>query len=281
MNVVFIGSGNVAVSLSFALYRAGHTITQVWSRSKHAANQMLETLHANGCSNTITAICQWEDMRADADLYVVAVTDEAVAMVAQALATVWQANASLPARKRICVHTACTLPYQVLEPLQPFAQIGVLYPFQTFTKSRMIDVSNVPFFIEGDNDSTTTVLKQLAAELSTIVYQSDLQMRMYLHLAGVMAGNFTNCLYAMAKDILNQANLPFELLFPIIDETAQKVHTISPRSAQTGPAVRGDQQTINKHLEIINSNELRDLYALFTRNIQENNGVSQPNSAKD
>jgi predicted short-subunit dehydrogenase-like oxidoreductase (DUF2520 family) len=143
-----------------------------------------------------------------------------------------------------------------------------------------VDLGKVAFFVEGDSDRCTAALRELAHSFSPSVYDADYDQRLYLHFAGNMAGNFSNCLYAIAKEVLDEAGLPLEVLLPVVDETAHKIHSLPPREAQSGPAARGDEVTIEKHLDLIDKMKtptaldktapasLLDVYRFFTHNIQ-------------
>lgn len=272
MNIVFIGAGNLATSLSFALQQTGYRIAQVWSRSIESCQVLSERLGDVPYTTDYTVI------RTDADLYVFAVTDGALSSVVEEVSKVF-ANAA-EQKNRLFVHVAGTQPMEKLMPLQPFGHIGVFYPFQAFTRNKMVDLRHTCFFIEGDDEPTQHNLESLAHELTDRVYKADMQQRGYIHLAGVLTGNFSNCLYAIASEIVASVGLPFSILLPVIQETEQKVQTQSPRAAQSGPAMRGDQVTIEKHLRLLADLEaqnpalksggvsLSDVYRFFTANIQ-------------
>jgi predicted short-subunit dehydrogenase-like oxidoreductase (DUF2520 family) len=147
---------------------------------------------------------------------------------------------------------------------------GSLYPLQTFSKQREADFWNVPFFIEAVRKEDAEYLKTIAGSLSSKIYEADSEQRKYLHLAAVFACNFVNHLYALSADILERYNLPFDLLLPLIDETARKIHELPPNYAQTGPAVRYDKNIIDKHLIMLTDRpEVQEIYRLLSENIRK------------
>ena len=276
MNIVFIGAGSLATSLSLAMQQAGHTVCQVYSRTTLSARTLAEQLG--------TAVGYTDDLRTlnpTADLYVFAVVDGVIESLA---ADVVRTLSGAATRSPHFVHTACTQTLQVLTPLSAIGHIGVFYPFQAFSRQRVVDLTHTPFFIEGDSPDTQQFLHSLATQMTDKVYTATYEQRLLLHLAGVLSNNFTNCLFAISDELLQQAGLPFDILLPALDETVGKVHTLSPRQAQSGPAMRGDTVTIEKHLRLLDqlaaqqpemnhhSNRelpsLQAVYRYFTHNIQ-------------
>ncbi len=246
MTIVFIGAGNLATSFSAALQHVGHSILQVYSRTDVSAHTLAMQLD---CPYTT----KWDDIRPDADIYIYALSD-----TCYPLQTVAQGRG-------IHLLTSGSISYTALQGAQ---HAGVFYPFQTFSKTRpLTDFSSIPVLIEASDSGTLNSLQKMAESLSAKAYVSNLDMRSRLHLAGVMANNFTNCLYALAEEQLQQAGLPFEILLPLIDETAAKVHILSPRQAQTGPARRADRIVIQKQLELLNDEKVRQLYCILSDNI--------------
>lgn len=277
MNVVLIGAGNIATSLSVTLQQQGHTISQIWSRTLASARQLAARLNDG---DKIAATNQLSDIQPNADLYILAVKDGALAAMAEQLGCVLKDRHCAYSEQRLFVHVACTQSMDVLRPLRAYGMTGVLYPFQSFVRSRVVDMSKVAFFVEGDSENSLKTVRDLAHAFSPSVYEADYNQRLYLHFAGNMACNFSNCLYAIAKEVLDEAHLPFDVLLPIADESAQKIHQMSPREAQAGPAMRRDDVTIAKHLELIGKLStptaldpnapfgLKDIYRFFTYNIQ-------------
>ena len=249
MKIALIGSGKVATQLGRALKAAGEDIMQVWSRSMEHASALATELQVPGVS-------LFSEITPDADLYIISVNDDAIRSVAS----------QLPVRDKLIVHTSGTTGMDVLVSYS--VQIGVLYPLQTFTKTKAVDFSQVPLAIEGSDPAVLEVLKTLSDKISQKVVFMDSVQRRALHVAAVFACNFTNHLYALASGILQKNELDFDLLRPLIRETAEKVQTFLPEEVQTGPAVRGDQQTMNKHLELLHENpELLELYRKLSQSI--------------
>lgn len=224
---VLIGKGNVASHLGEALQRAGHQVICVGGRTR------------------IIPIPR------DADLYVIAVTDSAIASVAAEIGDV----------PGLVVHTAGSVPMNVL----PQRNRGVLYPLQTFTKGRPIDMCAVPLFIESDGD--IQLLREVAGQIGSNVTEMDSQRRRYLHLAAVFCCNFTNHMYRITESMLAEHDIPFSVMLPLIDETAHKVHTLSPAQAQTGPAVRWNQEVMKAQLELLEREDLKQLYQIISKSI--------------
>lgn len=245
MKIVLIGQGNVATSLHAAFASKGIEAFMVSSREL-----------VNGAGEALP----------EADVYIYAVKDEALADVVSAVHV---------SPRAIHVHTSGTIPVTVFGEDKPHS--GILYPFQTFSKSQPIDdFSNIPIFIEGKNIDDVAAIYTLALMLSPRVIEASQQDREKLHVAGVFANNFTNCMYRMAADILKGTQIPFSALLPLIDQTAAKVHLLAPKDAQTGPAVRGDENIIRHHLELLGANPqapkaLSEVYGLLTEYIQSQN----------
>ncbi len=255
MRIVILGAGNIATTLAPALARVGHEIAQVYSRTLHSClilNQRLQTAGQEPLlTNSLT------DIITDADLYVYALPDDVIPDVASLLKT----NS-----RSVHLLVAGTVSLSVFDSKQRKA---VMYPFQSFSRQKEVDLRGVPMLIEAGDDETLREVKQLAQQLSDKVFEANLEERCRLHLAGVLVNNFTNHLYNIAKQQLDRANLPFDLLLPLIDYTAQKVHQMTPEQAQTGPAVRHDEHTIGINMSLLDNPTHRQLYQLFTQDIQE------------
>ena len=251
MRVVLIGAGNVATHLGKALQEAGYRVLQVYSRTAQSASELAETL-SSGYTTEV------EDIRKDADVYIVALKDTALQALAPALVK--------GREEALFVHTAGSMPMALWEGLLP--RYGVLYPMQTFSKQRPVDFHTVPFFIEASGEEELQILHELAGRLSPLVYRADSEQRKYLHLAAVFACNFVNHMYALSAQILAGQGIPFEVMLPLVDETAQKVHRLSPVQAQTGPAVRQDVNVMERHLELLaDEPALRELYEKISKSI--------------
>jgi len=251
MNIVCIGSGNVATHLAIAFKAMGAEIIQVWSSDSRNAEILAALTKAK-------PFRRWEELDRSADCYVIAVKDDAIASVASHLKGV----------KGIVLHTSGATPIEMLSGAG--SGYGVLYPLQTFSKTKAVDLTKVPFCIEGNNPETLEKIAVIAQLLSANVSVVSTEQRMILHLAAVFASNFSNHLYHLSGQLLEQHELKFDLLRPLILETAQKVQSSLPIDVQTGPAVRNDQQTMEKHLDLLkNSPELQQLYQSLSNSIKK------------
>lgn len=249
MNIILLGSGNVATHLGQALKTAGHNILQVWSRNNYNATILANQLAAEPLSSI-------SSLNPTADLYIIAVKDDAIHEVAGALSC----------RGQLVVHTSGSTDLSVLEGVS--LAIGVLYPIQTFSKAKDLNFKEIPIAIEANTSSAVDLLHTIARSITSKVVRLDSEHRAVLHTGAVFACNFTNHLYAIAQHVLEQKQLDFDLLRPLIDQTAQKVKTNDPENVQTGPAVRGDSKTMNKHIELLKNNpEYLEVYRLLSQSI--------------
>ena len=236
MKIVLIGSGNIATHLAKSLFAQRHDIAQVYSKSSANAKALADVV---GASFT----CAIHDVNTDADLYIIAVRDEAISEIVIALPSTLSG---------IIVHTSGATDVLVLDK---FKKYGVIYPPQSLNKSVPTDLSTIPFGIEGNNADVTKLLTDLMMSIAPKTFICDSKQRLALHISAVLVNNFSNALYQMAYDILGQQNLSFDLLKPIILETANKVQSHTPKDVQTGPAIRKDMLTINKHLDFLSHSE--------------------------
>lgn len=252
MKINILGAGNVASHLASAFRGAGHSMS-IWNRSEESLRPLVEEGHQ--CTTNM------EELPVDADLVIISVKDSAVREVAKQLASV------VAGTNIIVVHTAGSLSIDELRPL--FGQCGVLYPMQTFTKSKALDYSKIPFFIEG-SDTVLKTLRDALAPVSQNVFVADSSKRKMLHLASVFACNFVNHNIAIACNILDRAGLSSSSLLPLIAETVEKLECCSPVEAQTGPAVREDYNIIAEHLNLLDAfPEERKIYEMETKSIIE------------
>lgn len=251
MTIVLIGAGNLATRLGMALKQKGEEMIQVYSRTKESASQL-------GALLGVPWTTSLEKIRKDADLYITSVKDDALPhLIPQIVAGREQA---------LFVHTAGSMPMSVWHGAA--THYGVLYPMQTFSKDREVDFSSIPIFVEASSEVDRKVLHALATRLSHCVYEVDSTQRQALHLAAVFACNFTNYMYAISGQLLCEAGLPFEVMLPLIDETAAKVHMLKPEEAQTGPAKRYDENVIAKHLKALAAHPAwQMLYEQISKNI--------------
>lgn len=250
--VVFIGAGNLAVNLAKAMHRKGFHILQVYSRTPESASALASTVQA-GYTTSLSEITP------EGQLYIVSLQDEAFLHLLPEIVR-GKDNA-------LIVHTAGSIPMSVWQGRTP--RYGVLYPMQTFSKHREVSFDEIPFFIESNSESDTCMLKAIASLLSNHVYEASSEQRKSLHLAAVFACNFTNHMYTLSAKLLAKYNLPFSTMLSLIDETARKVHEISPQRAQTGPAVRNDISVMKEHLSMLNGEpEMQQLYELLSDSIK-------------
>lgn len=253
VRVVVVGSGNVAEAFARSLAQNHHVnLLQIFARNEERGRYIAK--------ETLSSWTNHSDELADADIYIISVSDRAVAEVAH----------SLPFKPgSIVVHTAGSVPLSVL-PNEGVSR-GILYAFQTFSAGRQISLSRVPIFIEAEDDLTRESLKEFALLISEHVAEADSERRRSIHLAGVIVNNFTNHLYACGGDIMAQAGLSYDMLKPLIEETAAKaMATDDPRKVQTGPAVRGDDAVCQKHLEMLQREEtMQKIYKTITDSIWE------------
>lgn len=249
--VVVIGTGKVASHLTKALLAAGAEVVQIVARSEASAQRLLEVV-----GTTIPYTCQKQDVINDADLYICSVKDDAIESAIEGI--------NIPSNA-LLVHTSGSTNSQILAPYA--VHFGVLYPMQTFSYGKEVDFSKVALYIEANDTIYQNKLHLFANKLSPNVKVVDSAMRAKVHLAAVFACNFTNHLYTQAEKVLATVHLPFSDLLPLIDETTQKVHTLSPREAQTGPAIRRDTQIIEKQLAQLDG-KAKAIYQLLTESIQ-------------
>ena len=190
----------------------------------------------------------------DADLYIISVSDRAISSVTEELNDV----------DGLVVHTAGSVPMNVLSSKRR----GVLYPLQTISKTRQLPASHVPFYIEASQEQDLELLRQLAESMGSKAEQMDSERRKYFHLAAVFCCNFVNRLYGITADLLAEHNIPFSAMLPLIKETADKVEKLTPHQAQTGPAVRWDEEVMAQQMALLND-EQRQLYQLLSKSIHD------------
>lgn len=246
LRTVIIGTGHVATHLFHAFYGANTVeVVQVVGRRESSLAKFAGAV----------AVSHNFEQLADADLYLIAVKDDAIAQV----------SAHLTHKKGLVAHTAGAMPMHCLLP----ENRGVFYPLQTFTAGQPVDFATIPICLEAQNKASLGILQQLAATITEKVYEIDSEQRKKLHLAAVFVNNFTNHLYNIGETLCQQAHLPFDLLRPLILETAQKVQSLSPTQAQTGPARRGDQKSIQAHLSLLANPIHAELYKKISQAIQK------------
>jgi predicted short-subunit dehydrogenase-like oxidoreductase (DUF2520 family) len=259
---ILIGAGNVATHLGKSLADNGIKILQVYSKTKTSSHHLANILNTEGIS-------AFGKISSEADFYIIAVKDGLIAEIAE----------RLPETNGIVLHTSGSIS---MDALKSHNNYGVLYPLQTFSKAKPgIAFSKIPILIEAKNPETLLETKKLASLLSSRVEQVSSPDRLRIHLAAVFACNFTNYMYQVAETILKEKGLDFSLLLPLIEETLEKVKMVSPAEAQTGPAVRGDNKTMEAHLALLKETpEHHSLYELLSGLIIENkkkNNTFAPN----
>lgn len=250
--IVLIGSGNVAEALARSIPKSGMELVQVYARNAVRAREVAALAGAEWASEPERLV--------DADLYLIAVSDRAVAEVA----------ASLPIPPdAVVAHTAGSVALDALPA--KFARRGVFYPLQTFTRGREVDFSQVPLFLECSDESLYPRLEAFARRLSRTVVRADSARRAQVHLAGVFACNFANHMYALGERIVAEAGLDFEVLKPLVRETADKaLDTSTPCAAQTGPAQRNDAVTLRRHAGMLAGEPLTEkIYETISQSIWE------------
>ncbi|MBN1340920.1 MAG: DUF2520 domain-containing protein [Bacteroidales bacterium] len=248
-NVTLVGAGNVAAHLAMAVVNSGMNVVQVYSRSNRSASMLAGKLNVPFCTDP-------QQVSPGSDLYILALSDDAITEI----------SSLLPITDELAVHTSGSLDLNILNGTSE--NTGVFYPLQTFSKNRDISLRNVPVCIETNSPENTEKLADFAAALSDKVYCFPSEKRKILHLAAVFACNFPNFLFSVSEDLLALKNIPFDILAPLIQETAAKAVAVSPAAAQTGPAIRNDIQTIGAHLDLLhNEPAIRDLYKIITEMI--------------
>ena len=252
MKIVLIGAGNVGWRLGCRLKKCGQEVVQVFSRNLLKARELGVKIDAAFTDSL-------DEITPDGDLYILAVHDDSIGEIAKILA---EGGLS----KKLMVHTSGATPVSVFP--ETLERCGVFYPLQTFSKARTPDFSEIPICIDAKLEEDRKILAGLAGKISRKVFQISDQQRAVLHVAAVFVNNFTNHLFHIGHSILEKEELPFELLLPLIRETVGKLEDGSPAEMQTGPAVRGDLATIQRHLDYLEKYpEYQEIYRQLTRSI--------------
>ncbi|HRH02774.1 MAG TPA: DUF2520 domain-containing protein [Bacteroidia bacterium] len=249
LSIVILGSGNVATQLALALKRRNCSILSIYSKTLANAQTLAAKVKA-AATNSLTQLPQ------NADVYIVAVKDDAIEELLSKLGFV----------PGLIIHTSGSVSSSVFA--KKFASYGVLYPLQTFTKTRSIDFKKVPILLEANSPKAFKLIKQLASLLSKNITVINSEQRKAVHIAAVFACNFTNHMFTVAEQLLQQQELPFSLLHPLIQETAAKAQKGSPQFLQTGPAIRNDKKVMNQHLSFLkNEKGFKKIYTLVSKSI--------------
>jgi predicted short-subunit dehydrogenase-like oxidoreductase (DUF2520 family) len=246
--VSIIGSGNVAQHLIQAFQLNSQIeLVQVFARNKKSVAHLLD-------SDAITS--DYSQLQV-ADVYIIAVSDDAIAEV----------SSQLPFENQLVVHTSGTVD---LDTLHAKNRKGVFYPLQTFSKNKAVDFKTIPLCLEAQNETDLQLLKKIAHSISNAIYEINSEQRKALHVSAVFVNNFVNHLYQIGNEICEDNQIPFDILKPLIQETANKIVTLSPKEAQTGPAKRNDLKTIAAHEQFLTDENQATIYKLLTQSIQNN-----------
>jgi predicted short-subunit dehydrogenase-like oxidoreductase (DUF2520 family) len=249
--IVLLGFGNVSFHLINALNKLNkNNVIQIYNRNNISLNSEI---------NHIPFTTDLSKIK-DADIYIIAIPDDSIAAFSELL----------PLKNKLVVHTSGSVS---MDALSERNRKGVFYPLQTFSKNREVNFNNIPICVEATEPRDLKLLMNLGKSLSEKVVEVNSEERSKLHLAAVFVNNFVNHLYAIGDDILGKNELSFDLLHPLIEETANKIKTLAPSKVQTGPARRGDQKTIEKHLHLLKEGPKSDLYQQLTASIRKSTKV--------
>ena len=246
MQIVLIGSGNVAFHLAKAFTEAQIPISQIFGRNTTELQKISEQFSIPFSTETL----------ADADLYIISVSDSSIAEVSSLIKN----------KNALVAHTSGSVSR---EALNGNYRKSVFYPLQTFSKSKNLDYSKIPFFIDAENENDEEILKNLASKISKNVMLANDEKRKYIHLTAVFACNFVNHLYARAKEISDSQGIPFDYFLPLIDETTLKIHELEPKLAQTGPAIRNDEKVLKLHESLLTDEEKLKIYKTLNESIKK------------
>lgn len=245
----FIGSGNVATALALELFANKQIIEKIYSRNIEKSAKLAKRVNAIPAKNI-------SEIGDNCDIVIISVNDDNIEQVSNSLST----NA-------IVVHTAGSVHSNVLSK---HANYGVLYPMQTFSADKLVDFHSIPLFLEANTPANVQKLKIFGNCIFNRIQELSSENRILMHVSAVFACNFTNHMYHLAKEIIEKAGVQFELLFPLIEETAKKLQYLSPKDAQTGPAVRNDENILQKHIESLDLlPKHQEIYGLISKSIME------------
>jgi predicted short-subunit dehydrogenase-like oxidoreductase (DUF2520 family) len=249
--IVLLGTGNVAWHLGHALLQNGIPVSQVLGRNGSAVQQLTEELNIKNSGRP-------EELDPEADACLICISDDAILHVLE----------KMKPGNCLFIHTAGSLPMDLLSGFA--GNYGVLYPLQSLTKGRPVNYANMPVLVEANTQDNLMFIMKIACKISGRVIEADSNQRLFLHLAAVFANNFSNHMFALAEKLTQEHGLSFELLKPLMEETAAKAISLSPRKAQTGPAFRGNSKVMGKHLDLLqNHPELQQLYRLISDSIRK------------
>ena len=249
-NIIIIGSGNVATQLAITLQKAGKNILQVYGRKESMAKCLSSKLK-------VDYITDLKHLQRNADLYILAIIDDALLDI----------SANIDLDEELIVHTSGTVSLDVFK--DHFKNYGVFYPLQTFSKEKNISFDEIPICVESNSESNQWKLMKLGEQISQNVKAISSEQRKLLHVSAVFACNFTNYFYSIAEELMADHDMPFELLLPLIKETADKLNHHLPHEGQTGPARRNDQEIMAQHLKMLsNYPEYQDIYQILSERIK-------------
>lgn len=247
--IVFLGAGNVATHLALEFFNKEFIIRCIYSQTIESAEKLAKKVKAGFCHK----ISMVPD---DADFYIISVKDDAIERIAQ----------EIKIKEGVLLHTAGGVGIEVLK--KSSKNCGVFYPLQTFSKSRKVNLNEVPFFIESNNETTKQKLIGLAHSISDKVYEADSEKRKMIHLAAVFSCNFVNHMFTISSELLNKSGCSFEILKPLVIETVNKAMDMQPQIAQTGPALRNDKKVLENHLKMLSEHpEFEKIYRFVSESI--------------
>jgi len=251
MKIVFIGAGNLATNLATELFFCGFQIVQVYSRSQKSAKELAKKVNSE-------FTCDLSEISAKANLYIISVKDDAISEIIE----------KVDFGNKLVVHTAGSISISVFQAKA--ANFGVFYPLQTFSKEKIIKFSEIPICLEANSLENLELLHSVASKISTDVRIISSEQRKTIHLAAVFACNFSNHLFAIAEKILNDNEISFDILKPLLLETIDKALINKPQIVQTGPAIRGDHEVMTHQLAMLKeNNNFAEIYRLLSKSIQD------------
>lgn len=246
MEIIIIGTGNVAYHLTKALIQNKIPVKQIFGRNEKALEMFSQEFQIPSSHERLES----------AALYIIAVSD----------ASVEEVSRYITQEDCLVAHTSGSLPKEVLQGSYRKASF---YPLQTFSKTKDLDYSQIPFFIETESETDFNLLEKLGRSISEKVMAANYEKRKYIHLTAVFSCNFVNHLFSIAKEISDSQHIPFNFFLPLIDETVEKIHHLHPKEAQTGPAVRNDKRVLSLHEGLLADSEYLELYQMLNTSIQK------------
>ena len=246
MKIVILGSGNVAFHLAKVFHQKNIPVSQIFGRNEADLKNISTQFNIPFSTHIID----------DADFYIIAVNDDSVSEISK----------KITSENCVVAHTSGSLPIDILQGTYRKASF---YPLQTFSKSKELDYSEIPFFLEAETGEDLEMMKNLVSKISHNVIESNYEKRKYIHLTAVFACNFVNHLFAQAKEISDSQEIPFQYFLPLIEETTAKIATIDPKLAQTGPAVRNDERILKLHEDLLSDPEKLKIYKTMNESIKK------------